>query len=128
MVSYISLHYCIRKSTIIARKSYLCLGNRHICCNITLCTLVLHSDIFTSLTKMKLRWTERPPVMQWQPCCSTEIFDSLVLGILFLGKKQQSQTNNLVSCQVDRRRMQYLRCGNLWRNIGKNRKNCTWYL
>ena len=26
------------------------------------------------------------------------------------------------------RRMQYLLCGNLWRNIGKNRKNCTWYL
>ena len=24
--------------------------------------------------------------------------------------------------------MPYLRCGNLWRNIGKNRKNCTWYL
>ena len=29
---------------------------------------------------------------------------------------------------VEGRRMQYLRCGNLWRNIGKNRKNCTWYL
>ena len=21
-----------------------------------------------------------------------------------------------------------LRCGNLWRNIGKNRKDCIWYL
>ena len=32
--------------------------------------------------------------MQWRPCCSTEIFYSLVFGILFLGKKQQSGTNN----------------------------------
>ena len=29
---------------------------------------------------------------------------------------------------VEGRRMQYLRCGNLWRNIGKNRKNCLWYV
>ena len=45
-----------------------------------------------------------------------------------LGKKQLSGVNNLVSCQVEGRRMQYLRCGNLWRNIGKNRKDCIWYL
>ena len=32
------------------------------------------------LNKMKIRWTESPTVMQWQPCCSTEIFYSLVLG------------------------------------------------
>ena len=38
------------------------------------------------------------------------------------------ETNNLVSCQVEGRRMQYLRCGNLWRNTGKKRKNCIWYL
>ena len=32
----------------------------------------------------------------------------------------------MVSCHagIEGRRMQYLRCGNLWRNIGKNRKNC----
>ena len=41
-----------------------------------------------------------------------------------LGKKQLSETNNLVSCQVEGRQMQYLRCDNLWRNIGKNRKDC----
>ena len=41
-----------------------------------------------------------------------------------LGKKQLSETNNLVSRQEEGRRMQYLRCGNLWRNIGKNRKDC----
>ena len=45
-----------------------------------------------------------------------------------LRKKQLLETNNLVSCQVERRRMQYLPCGNLWRNIGKNRKDCIWYL
>ena len=38
-----------------------------------------------------------------------------------------SETNNLVACHVERRRMQYLRCGNLWRNIGKNRKDCILY-
>ena len=62
--------------------------------------------------------------IQWQPCCSTEIFHSLVRGILFLGRKQQSGTNNLVSCQVEGQRIQYLRCGNLWRNIWKNRMDC----
>ena len=53
VVVYISLHYCIRKSsisiitaTIIARESYLCLCNGHSCCNIIMCTLVLHSDRF----------------------------------------------------------------------------------
>ena len=39
-----------------------------------------------------------------------------------LGKKQLLETNNLVSCQVEGRRMQYLRCGHLWRNIGKTER------
>ena len=34
----------------------------------------------------------------------------------------------MVSCQVEGRRMQYLRCGNLWRNIGKNRKDCMVFI
>ena len=25
------------------------------------------------------------------------------------------------------RPMQYSRCGNLWRNIGENRKDCIWF-
>ena len=39
-----------------------------------------------------------------------------------VGKKELSETNNLVSCQVEGRRMQYIRCGNLWRNIGDKQK------
>ena len=31
------------------------------------------------------------------------------------------RAHNLVSCQVDGRRIQYTRCGNVWRNIGENR-------
>ena len=50
---------------------------------------------------------------------------SLIEG---LGKKQLSEMNNLVSCQVEGRRMQYLQCGNLWRNIGKNRKDCMVFI
>ena len=45
-----------------------------------------------------------------------------------LGKKQLLDTNNLVSCQVEGRRMQYLQCGNLCRNIRKNRKDCNWQI
>ena len=45
-----------------------------------------------------------------------------------LREEQLLETNNLVSCQAEGRRMQYLPYGNLWKNIGKNRKNCTWYL
>ena len=36
-------------------------------------------------------------------------------------------TNNMVSCQVEGRRMQYSRCGNVWRNIGENRTVCGIY-
>ena len=135
VVAYISLHYCICKyiisiitATIIARESRLCLCNRHTCCNIILFTLVLHSDRFTGFEQMKLRWTESPPVVQWQTCCSTDIFYSLVVGILFLGKERQSGTNNLVAYQVEGSRTHYLRCGNLWRNIGDNIKDGIWHL
>ncbi len=44
---------------------------------------------------------------------------SLIEG---LGKKQLLETNNLVSCQAEGRRMQYLPYGNLWKNIAEKQK------
>ena len=37
------------------------------------------------------------------------------------------KTNNMVSCQVEGRRMQYSRCGSVWGNIRENRIVCGIY-